>query len=97
MHCQGNGQIECVVCRFVVDNRFVSVHGEAGDVAVSRLQVHRLANGCDQHRFMEQLDELDVAGQVAEMLAQQVVNAVLNHRRIVDGAHFDVVDAIPAR
>ena len=97
---QGDGQVEGVVGRLVDDDEAVLVHGEVVEVdhVLGRgEQVAQLAVLGLGRRLVEELEQVDVARVVAEVLFEEHVDGALEQEGVVDGHHADAVLAVPAR
>lgn len=95
---QGDGEVEGVVGGLVDDDEAVLFHGEVvevDDVLGRGEQVAELAELGLERALVEELDELDVAGVVAEVLLEDDVDAGLEQERVVDGDHADALLAVP--
>lgn len=99
MQGQGDGEVEGVVGRLVDDDELVLLHGEVVEVDLvlgGGEQVAQLAELRLEGGLVEELDEVDVGGVVAEVLLEEGVDGHLEHEGVVDGDHADAVLAVPA-
>jgi len=97
-HGERDGEVEAVVGGLVDDDEGVLLEAEVVEVDVilgRSEQIASLAKLGLEGDFLEELNEVDVGGVVAEVLLEEDEDGGLEHKGVVDGDHADVGREVP--